>query len=144
VIYLGLDTGPEHCGLVALRDDGSMFFSTEYKPWQLYGFLENLDKGKITITIERFQLYPWAAKTRVFSSFPECEIIGVVKYICSRKGYRCIEVNASNHKAFKYQTLLKNPHLIDAYSIARWGLRVATHPAVSNRARVNRGRGPSG
>lgn len=43
------------------------------------------------VVIERFNLYPGMAKSLAWNSFYPCEVIGVVRYICSIRGIAYVE-----------------------------------------------------
>lgn len=52
------------------------------------------------VVIESFKLYPGKAQSMAWNSFYPCEVIGVIKYICSIKNIPWIEQAPSVKKYF--------------------------------------------
>ena len=52
------------------------------------------------VVIERFNLYPQMAKSLVWNSFYPCEVIGVIKYVCTELNIPIVEQAPSVKKYF--------------------------------------------
>jgi len=52
------------------------------------------------IVVEAFRLYPWKAKHKTWSSFPEVEVIGAIKHTCYLKGIALIEQGPDHKQLF--------------------------------------------
>lgn len=57
------------------------------------------------VIIESFRLYPWKAKAKTWSSFPEIEVIGAIKHECFQMGLNYIEQGASDKNMFDDEKL---------------------------------------
>lgn len=138
---IGIDPGSEHCGVVVIDatpkehlDEMPWYTTeiliTEFTPLELYDFLEAEKGTDVYIAYEAFHLYPWQAQRRAFSTFPEAEVIGTLKYICVQKFTEAniLAVKPGDHKHFRPGFIrsrihtIKNSHIRDAYSVAIWVL----------------------
>ena len=52
------------------------------------------------VVIERFNLYPQMAKSLAWNSFYPCEVIGVIKYVCTELNIPIVEQAPSVKKYF--------------------------------------------
>jgi len=52
------------------------------------------------IVIEAFRLYPWKAKHKTWSSFPEVEVIGAIKHECYLRNIPWVEQGADTKQLF--------------------------------------------
>lgn len=68
------------------------------------------------VVIEKFTLYPWAARSKVWSEFPTVEVIGVAKYLAAQAGARVVMQGADVAKAkwLKKAKVKGNAHERDA------------------------------
>jgi hypothetical protein len=68
------------------------------------------------VIIEAFVLYPWAARSKSWHSFPTVEVIGVAKYLAAQADARVVMQPASLAKAkwLRRVRLQGNTHEVDA------------------------------
>lgn len=69
--------------------------------WQLVGGTADKDHRAVAeliylyqpdiVVFERFNLYPGMAKTLSWNSFYPCEVIGVIRYLCMKRGIHVYE-----------------------------------------------------
>lgn len=59
-----------------------------------------LERVPTFVVLERFNLYPQMAKSLAWNSFYPCEVIGVIKYICTTLNITVIEQAPSVKKYF--------------------------------------------
>lgn len=117
---LGIDPG-ETTGVAYW--DGQLWICEETPNWQdLEPWIEFTDVA----VIERYSLYAGKANAKTHSTFPEVEVIGVIKYLCQRYGVNMV-VQGADHKAFYSDTKLTNlglyhpsKHVRDALRHALW------------------------
>ena len=86
-------------GYALLDVDGdaepSLLIAGEFPLWGKY-MEEFLIENKPDIVVyEEFRLYPAVAKAKSWSTFPEVEVIGVIKYLCEQRGTPLIAQRAS-------------------------------------------------
>lgn len=128
MILVGIDPGSVHCGLVVFKAPYSEhplepFYHQELTPEELFLFLRTLAGADVFVAYESFHLYAGRAVHKTFSSFPEVEVIGVIKYICEQLGFSYCDVLPSAHKQHHYDRKFESGHVKDAYSIAMYALK---------------------
>lgn len=127
---IGLDIGSIHNG-VAIIDavDGSLLHTEVCSRERLIACVKNQSSKEIAIVgIEKFVLYPWAAKAQSFQEFANVQLIGVVKYLLDELGIPYVEARAVQTKTqFSKERLARmgyhiqydvDDHKRDALSVA--------------------------
>lgn len=78
---LAFDPG-ETTGWCFVADNGE-YIAGDAPLWEgIDELIENLPTNSI-VTIERFSLYAGKQEAQTNSTFPACEVIGVIKYLCN-------------------------------------------------------------
>jgi hypothetical protein len=129
-MLVGVDPGAKHCGVVWLRDDGSLVCWVVWEPTKVFQYIEYIKEGSsLKFAIEQWQLYKWAHH-KTWDSVPEAENIGVMKYLLERKGipYTMVQPSAHKMQMKEFPEEMKSPHARDAYSIAMWAHRFVKRP----------------
>ena len=67
---------------------------------ELISLLSTLPEKPKLVIIESFQLYPWKAKNKSWSSFPEVEHIGAIKLYCHMNNIRWLEQKPAQKDTF--------------------------------------------
>lgn len=75
------------------------------------------------VVVERFKLYPWAAKGLSWSEFFTVEVIGAIEYQAWLSGIEVVRQDASHAKCITVTKspsllLMSNKHALDAYKHA--------------------------
>jgi len=98
--YLAIDPGEKHCGMaeaIGFKENEMMCGEYTWTPKNLLDYLS--DSGCVTnydaIIIEEFRLYPWTAKSLIWSDMPVCKLIGKIEYICEKNGIKVVFQKAS-------------------------------------------------
>jgi hypothetical protein len=83
--FLSIDPGTVHCGL-ALFHDEHCDWAQEYTPSDLLSVVEKAleDCAVSEIVCEEFRLYPKAASMLAYDDLRTVEVIGVLRWLCSR------------------------------------------------------------
>jgi len=90
--------------------------SGEFPTWRLlHALIESYNPD--VVVYEEFRLYPAMAKAKSFSTFPEVEVIGVLKYLCQQRGLTPVAQKASYKDQVEIPRRVdgvKGPHARDA------------------------------
>jgi len=87
--------------------------------WRGITELLNVYRPKV-IVMEKFLLYPWAAKEQAFSDMAPVQVIGVVEYLAEERALPVIQQAAAVGKAVKVssdldlRSAVRSRHAIDA------------------------------
>jgi len=124
--YLAIDPGEVYCGVVeavGFKEYEMGVKAHTWTPEHLLDYLLNSANYVINydvVIIEEFRLYPWTAKSLIWSDMPVCKLIGKIEYICERNGIEVVLQKASIKKLpFVKKELkgkkFKTQHEKDAY-----------------------------
>lgn len=97
---------PGHMTGYALFEDGQLRDSGEFSYLEDPGlhilslWLHRNTAHIDLVIIEKFALYAWKAQHKSWDTFPEVEVIGVIKYLCRRNSIRFIEQLPSQKDMF--------------------------------------------
>src|SRR5258708_1845457 len=100
-LILSIDPGEVHVGVALLRLTGGGLKITcdwayEIKPPELIQMLEKEERTHIgQVLCEEFRLYPWKMAQQGFSQIKTVELIGVIRYLCEKRGFKLTEQPAS-------------------------------------------------
>lgn len=129
VKFLGIDPG-ENTGLCLESTEGRYEFKT--RTWEgLVPFLfSTIPFGVELVVVEAFNLLPHKTGPKTFSSFPEVEVIGLVRGLCRNYGVEFIALSPGLYKPFAEKNI-KVPadygrvdrHQRDAYRVLKYALR---------------------
>ena len=132
-ILLALDPG-ETTGFALFNANNNLLIETGVCNGllEVFDLLEQICPEQVTF--ESFFLYPGRAASKIFSSFPEVENIGVIRFWCLQNGIKYSERSASVAKG-KYPDLLlkgtpywaKNKHSRDAVKHGLTELGITIH-----------------
>lgn len=101
---IGIDPGRKYCGFVVVKD-GELFMRHTIPPEDVPGALMQwLDPFfDPVVGIEGFQLFPRTAWGQYYSSMPEVELIGVVKYMCRQQKVPCAVIRPARRSALEHR-----------------------------------------
>ncbi|KKN03984.1 hypothetical protein LCGC14_1102180 [marine sediment metagenome] len=87
---LAIDPGDKHNGIVKLTEAGDLIDAVTLTPQEAIRYLDDLvtnhHQDISRVVVERFQIYPSKAKFMAWKSLEIVEMIGVIKFICSKVG----------------------------------------------------------
>ena len=118
--FVAIDPGSVHCG-VAIFEKGACVETVELKPQDLFRMMEHTEVDGVVM--EEFRLYPWKAKEQTFSPLGTVETIGVVKYLCRKRGFVYVMQSAQiktptaaqlNARGVRFRSVGAGPHCRDA------------------------------
>lgn len=98
VRFLALDPGAKHCGIAWVDQSEVQWTRTEPPEQFLVSLDTHLYRGITLVVMEEFRLYPWKSDQQAFSTLETVEVIGVVKWICRRRGITLVTQSASVKK----------------------------------------------
>lgn len=93
---VSIDPGGVHCGMALFEEQDGEW--TCVRAWEetpdgcTDQIVDWLTDGVTHIVVEEFRLYPWVAEQQSFKTFPEVEVIGVIKWLvraCAEEGLDC-------------------------------------------------------
>lgn len=94
--FFAIDPGDVHNGVAYFRIGERRLLRSWTADLKADSLFQLLAKSNIDgVVIEEFRLYPELARAQGYSTFPTCEIIGVVKYICAQRELPCYLQGAS-------------------------------------------------
>ncbi len=94
-----IDPGARHIGWARRR--GSVVWSGEDTEFEvfLHALRSSFESEDVDlVVVEGFALYPWKSKQKSFSSFPEVELIGAIRWLCFEHGVLMVVQPASVKK----------------------------------------------
>lgn len=110
---LVIDPGETSGWAVANGEEKKVIAVGEMKLWHKLNELIEKYKPEY-IVYESFSLYPWAAKSLAWSSFPTIEVIGVIKYCAERDGITLIAQTPADRKKAHIYVNFKSAHVRSA------------------------------
>jgi len=131
-IRLGIDPGQSTGICIADRTFNEPKYRFETLEWdELVPFLFlKIPSFRLDLVVcESFNLLPQKAASKSFSSFPEVEVIGLLRGLCHQFNVRMIELNAGTYKPFAEKNIQvpvgvkTDRHQKDAYRVLKYAER---------------------
>jgi len=120
MIVLAFDPG-ETTGYAVLSSDRETFVMGSFEGWSLVRALMGSYLPDVVV-VEQYKLYPYAARSQVWSSFPTVEVIGVIKYLAERHSIPVVEQSAADAKFVNVKRTKEKKGDRHAYSALRHAL----------------------
>lgn len=120
MIVLAFDPGVT-TGYAVLSTDGEMQVLGSFNGWELVEALIGAYAPDVVV-VEKFVLYPYAAKSQAWSSFPTIEVIGVIKYLADKGSILVVEQSAADIKVVSLVYTKQKKGDRHAYSALRHAL----------------------
>lgn len=120
MIVLAFDPG-QTTGYAVLSTDGEYQVLGSFAEWYLVDALMGSYEPDVVV-IEQFRLYPYAARSKVWSDFPTVEVIGVIKYLAERHSIPFVMQSAADVKVINLVYTKQKKGDRHAYSALRHAL----------------------
>ncbi len=95
---LAIDPGDVHNGIAYFGAEDLMVERKWTRDWTeqtLFDFIETRKHEIDAVVIEEYRLYPELAFEQGYSDFPTVQVIGIVRYLCSKHGINFTKQGAS-------------------------------------------------